>query len=411
MLKSLLAERFRLVIKEEKHPTPSYALTVGKKLQLKEADGSGDTGCIPQSSSAAPDDPGTIRLFTPGPNGAPTQIVIANGTIAYKCRNMTMASFAAALRGMFSANLGVNPVLDQTGLKGAWNFDLKYSILINGSAGPLGDRITFSDAIEKELGLKLEEKQIPTDVLVVQSVNRKPSANPPGTAEAFPSSALPTEFEVAIVKPTLADSKVQRFSMQLGGRLNAERIPLDFLINRAFNVTYNDQLVGVPSWANNARFDVTAKVAGDTMAGMDPDSMAPLMMALLKDRFKLKYHTEEREMPVYALLPGKPKMTKADPSARTWCKSPQQVPGAPPAPSGSQASICQNVTIAQFVDLVPRRYGLDAPIVDASGLDRKLGFPAHFQRDSPGTSPYPLAPPRPAQPPPIQSTASQSSKP
>ncbi len=74
-------------------------------------------------------------------------------------------------------------------------------------------------------------------------------------------------------------------------------------------------------------------------------------------------------MPAYSLTAVKPKMTKADPSARAWCKAPTQVPGAPPAPQGSQALICQNITMAQFADLVRGRAGgLDGPILDATGI-------------------------------------------
>jgi uncharacterized protein (TIGR03435 family) len=38
------------------------------------------------------------------------------------------------------------------------------------------------DALEKQLGLKLEEVPIPTAVLVVDRVDRKPSDNRPGIA-------------------------------------------------------------------------------------------------------------------------------------------------------------------------------------------------------------------------------------
>src|SRR5579883_2459134 len=42
MLQSLLADRFQLVIRKEDKPLPTYALKVGKKLQIKQADGSGE---------------------------------------------------------------------------------------------------------------------------------------------------------------------------------------------------------------------------------------------------------------------------------------------------------------------------------------------------------------------------------
>jgi uncharacterized protein (TIGR03435 family) len=99
------------------------------------------------------------------------------------------------------------------------------------------------------------------------------------------------------------------------------------LIARAFTSYTSDQIIGVPPWADTARFDIVAKAPSDAMpVGLiDPESLAPMMAALLKDRFKLSYHTEEREMPAYTLVAAKPKMKKADPSVRTWCKNPRRV--------------------------------------------------------------------------------------
>jgi hypothetical protein len=76
--------------------------------------------------------------------------------------------------------------------------------------------------------------------VVVDSVNQKPSENPPGTVEALPAVALPTEFEVASIKPTNPDMKMGSFLVQPGGRLVAEGLPLRFLISRAFNTNANE---------------------------------------------------------------------------------------------------------------------------------------------------------------------------
>jgi uncharacterized protein (TIGR03435 family) len=373
MLQALLAERFKLVIKEETKAMPSYVLTAGKKPQLKEADGSGDTGCKPQSASG-PVGEGIGRIMLATTDGQPIQINLANGMITYQCRNMTMKTFADALPRFLGANLGVNPVLDQTGLSGVWNFEFKYSLLTNGA-----QRLTVPEAVDKELGLKLEDKPTPVPVIVVQSVNQKPIDNPPGTAEAFPAVRAPTEFEVATIKPANPDSKSQRFQMQPGGRLIAEGMPLQFMIGRAFNATNPDQIAGIPAWANTARFDLVAKAPADGTAQtqLDPDVLAPMMLSFLKDRFKMTYHTEQRDMPVYVLTAGKPKMTKADPSTRTWCKSPQQIPGAAPAPQGSTAIICQNVTMGQFIDLLRLRPELllrSASAVDSTELEGSWDF-------------------------------------
>ena len=254
MLQSLLDDRFKLVVRKETKPLPTHALTAGKKLQLKEADGSEENGCRPQTSSAAPAE-GTIRLMMESSGGAPTVINLGPGmTIHYLCRNMTMAAFAAGLRGMMGASLGANPVLDETALKGAWNFDVKWSLQFN---GPMmtntSDRISIFDAVEKQLGLKLEERQVPTQVIVVESVNEKPTDNPPGVAEALPPIPVPTEFEVASIKSSSPTQQMSRYQMQAGGRLNVEGMPMRFLITRAFNTNNRDQVTGLPKWADTRR--------------------------------------------------------------------------------------------------------------------------------------------------------------
>ncbi len=43
MLQSLLAERFKLVVRKELRPFPAYILTAGKKPIMKASDGTGDT--------------------------------------------------------------------------------------------------------------------------------------------------------------------------------------------------------------------------------------------------------------------------------------------------------------------------------------------------------------------------------
>ena len=58
------------------------------------------------------------------------------------------------------------------------------------------DAITLPDAVDKQLGLKLEEQKIPTPVIVVDQVNKKPTDNPPDLATKFPPPP-PAEFEVA----------------------------------------------------------------------------------------------------------------------------------------------------------------------------------------------------------------------
>jgi len=60
-------------------------------------------------------------------NGTVLRIAIGGGTmLTYNCRNETMAAFVQGLHTMLGSNIGTSPVLEETGLKGAWNFDLSF---------------------------------------------------------------------------------------------------------------------------------------------------------------------------------------------------------------------------------------------------------------------------------------------
>ena len=89
-------------------------------------------------------------------------------------------------------------VADETELKGAWDFDFKFTPKGMKRARMAACRgITLFDAMDK-LGLKLEPaRSSPMPVIVVDSVNEKPSGNPPNVAEILHITPPPTEFDVA----------------------------------------------------------------------------------------------------------------------------------------------------------------------------------------------------------------------
>ncbi|HEY3825047.1 MAG TPA: TIGR03435 family protein [Bryobacteraceae bacterium] len=377
MLQSLLKDRFQLALHEETKPLPTWALTTGKKLQLKEADGSGETGCKLPPASGPPAEGGNRISFSDA-SGATTVNLGPGMTLAYSCRNMTMAAFAEGLRTMRFTSLS-KPVLDRTGLKGMWNFDVKWSLPLIGPMAGSSDQISLVDALEKQLGLKLEEVPIPTAVLVVDKVDRKPSDNPPGIAQALPAIASPTEFEVADVKLAPTDLRgPMRMGMRPGGRFVTEGIPMRILINRAFNTNNNDQLAGLPSWIDTVRVSITAKAPIEASAGPlgDPEILAPMIRALLVERFGLAWHTEARPVTAYSLVAAKPKLKKADPDSRTFCRN---APPSPNTPPNSQVLICQNTPLALFAERLQNiAQGLNGPVQDATGLDGGWDFTLTF---------------------------------
>jgi len=165
MLQDLLADRFKLVVRKDTKPMPAFALLVGNgKPKMKEATGSGEPGCqnVPQN---------------PAPGAVPYQTI--------SCHNMTMEAFADTLRNWAGGTYLPDPVVDRTALKGAWDFDLKWTAR-NRLAQAGGDGISLFDALDKQLGLKLDVQKLPLPVLVVDIVNQKPTPNALEVVEQMP---------------------------------------------------------------------------------------------------------------------------------------------------------------------------------------------------------------------------------
>jgi len=370
MLRALLTDRFKLAIHNDTKPVPAYAVkTTGKHPQLKQSDGTGDTGC---------------RFNPPPPPPAPGGPPPGPMQFSFTCTNMTMTAFAEALTTtIFAAPQYLNGrvVVDETELKGAWSFDLKFTPrggLVN-RTGPVPGGISVFDAIEQQLGLKLDPVDVPMPVIVVDSVNQKPTANSPEVAEKIHLPPPPTEFEVADLKPTAPDSRGMMFRIQAGGRVNITGVPLKFLIEQAWDVT-DDMLEGMPKWMESDRYDIVAK-AGVT--DVDFDDILVMVRALLIERFKLAVHTEDRPVTAYTLVAVKPKMKKADPNSRIkYNEGPASGEKDPrdKNPILSRLVTCQNMTMAEFAaklkDIAPGY--IHTPVLDATGLEGGYDFTLSF---------------------------------
>ncbi len=114
--------------------------------------------------------------------------------------------------------------------------------------------------------------------------------------------AAPITFEVASIKPADPTSHQVRVQMAPGGRLVCNNVNAKFLIEVAYGVR-TFQITGGPGWIGTDRFDINAKADG--VEKITPDLLKPMIQAMLEDRFKLKIHRENKELPVYALVAGK----------------------------------------------------------------------------------------------------------
>jgi uncharacterized protein (TIGR03435 family) len=396
MLQALLTDRFKLVLHADSRPLPGFALTVarGGTPKLKKADGSGNTGCTM-----------TLR-YTQEELAARRHALILAGntnpvilqTNLFRCQNMTMSAFAARFRGMPNGQQQFANVADRTGLGGQWDFNFQYTTQPPPGASEIdGESVTIFEALEKQLGLKLEAAQVSTAVMVVDSVDRKPTENPADVKTILPPPP-PAAFEVADLKLSAPGApEVGSPGPQPGGRFEVRNFPLSFLIMIAWGLNSNSTLTGAPDWLNGVRVDLIAKLPStdETRAvrGVaDMDEFQPALRTLLTERFKIAIHTEQRPVQGYALVATKPKMRKADPSLRTKCFEGPAAGGKDPRPSNlllSRLITCQNITLPEFAERLPGLSGAylrNQLVVDSSGIDGRYDFTLSFSagRGGPG---------------------------
>jgi uncharacterized protein (TIGR03435 family) len=202
MLQNLLADRFKLTIHRESKELPMYTLTVGKnghKLKPSEetpppAEGA-DAPALPAIG------PGPIKF---GPDGFPvlpgmgaggrggfSTMMMPNHARATASKQ-TMDDFASRLTGILN-----RPVTNATELKGKFDFVLDYSPEgLDGGRGALMMRAmppppgggasempevepaaSIFVAIQSQLGLKLDAKKGPVEIIVVDHAEKTPTAN------------------------------------------------------------------------------------------------------------------------------------------------------------------------------------------------------------------------------------------
>ena len=139
MLKSLLADRFKLRAHVEQRERPIYALVFSRDKRL------GPAIHPTQADCGANSDCGRTTANTKG---------VVSGVITGTAR--TTGDIGRSL-----SPFAERRVLDKTGLDGRYDFELKWS-----------EDVSIFTAVQEQLGLKLDAQRAPVDVVVVDSVER-----------------------------------------------------------------------------------------------------------------------------------------------------------------------------------------------------------------------------------------------
>lgn len=171
MLRNLLAERFGFTFHREAQEMPIYALVVGK---------GGNKMKIAEDSSKVPDPGEAMKNFksTDGFPISPAGLGLSGafprtigGKTKIEARRTTMDSFAR----MLSDSLG-RPVIDMTELNAKYDFALYYAAE---TATPTADSDGQSifGALQEQLGLKLEARKGPVEMLIIDRAEKIPTGN------------------------------------------------------------------------------------------------------------------------------------------------------------------------------------------------------------------------------------------
>ena len=170
-----------------------------------------------------------------------------------------------------------------------------------------------------------------------------------------------------------------------GGRLTLQNYSLKRIIESAWDVK-NYQILG-PAWLDSDAFQIVAKAQPNTT-----EEQARLMcQSLLADRFGLILHREQREFPVYVLVPGKgsPKLNRKRPGSDSG-KNGEDVPDKIVAAKLSAGHLeSPRASIAWLAEALTKRLG--KPVVDKTGIKGEFYLSLDWTPD-PGDPPlYPGA--------------------
>jgi uncharacterized protein (TIGR03435 family) len=354
LLQRALVERFHLKYHTEQRPMPGYIMTVAKDgLKMTPAkDPDAPFACHGEQDKSTP----PVYTLT--------------------CTSETMAQFVKNYGGIYPRLL-----VDRTGLAKSYDFSMRMSFADLRSRD---DYIRLYTTAFKQLGLIVTQADVPQDAIVVDSVER-PAPTPPDIAKLLPP--LPDlEFEVATIKPAAA-GEPQDQVMPRGSQITFGAFNMQGLLTRAFQLKTGAMLGDALPTLSQQRYTILVKLPPEVdarAAWQDQDQVDNMLQKLLVDRFHVKYHWGMQTRDGYVLMPGTPKMKKADPNSRSFCKNgpppgEKDVRSSPDSPYDYE-SYCQNVTMDQFADMTQAVAGVEVKnrVANKTGLAGSYDFTLYF---------------------------------
>lgn len=184
MMRTLLAERFQLQVRREARDMPIYALVLARRDQALGPQLKRPAGECTMVVPAIAQPPGDVaksadlaKFAWPAPGQPGRRCGIGPDGDTVKAGAVTMATLVTFLTPLMD-----RPVVDNTGLTGAFDFDLRYDgatipgtgrlgggrgpLLAPGAAADAGAPSIFT-ALQEQLGIRLDPQRGPVDVLAI----------------------------------------------------------------------------------------------------------------------------------------------------------------------------------------------------------------------------------------------------
>jgi uncharacterized protein (TIGR03435 family) len=198
----------------------------------------------------------------------------------------------------------------------------------------------------------------------------------------FGQSAAPKlEFEVTSVRPAQQDAPEKTaIGIHLdGSQVHIASFSLRELVAMAYRVQ-RYQVTG-PDWTASEHFNVSATLP----AGSTSQQMPEMMQALLADRFQLKMHREKKDLPVYALVMGKPPLKLQESAPATDTGEPKGVVNVSAA--GSAAGVSVDLGKGSYYTFANNKFEVKKVRMDTLAvlLERYLDRPVVNLTDLTGT--------------------------
>lgn len=197
-------------------------------------------------------------------------------------------------------------------------------------------------------------------------------------ATACCASGAAQNFEVASIHTrtdgTGDSGTIKPFRFDFSGpTMTIENFRLSDLITYAYDIK-DYELFGQPRWADIERYNISARAPDG--APLTRDTARPMMRGLLVDRFRLKVHTEMKEMPVYALVVAKggPKFSESPPGTQKALTLQSPGKGAVMTVTGGD--------MAQLAGQFSRRNNVDRPVLDKTGLTGAYSYKLEWGDDA-----------------------------